>query len=568
MAQNNLRQSLVYLLLSGIFLIAFLVRVINLANFPVGFHNDEVSIGYSAYSLLQTGRDRNGEILPLSIDQFGDFRPAGYFYLAAVSEKVFGVNEFAVRFPAALFGSLLIFAGYQLAFVLFKNKLIALLFALNVALNPWLIIVSRSSSESIVSLFLGTLGIIFWLTGLENKKITQIVLACIMFTGSFLFYHSARLFVPLFLVSLLVLTFFQTTIKNKKIYLFSLAIILVVLLVIVFLSQGTGRIGQVSIFSTPEVKLSLEEQIREDGGQNVFLTRIYHNKLVNYSIAFFSNFGSYLNIDYLFIKGGLPIRYQIPGTGLLLFTDVVFILLGLYHIFFHKEKKDFRIWLPLLFVGLGIIPAALTFQETPNLQRSLFSSLGFLLVVTLGQYWLWEKVKDKKISERILLVIFALFYFWSIAYFFHQYFAHALTHRPWYRDYGVKELVLNLKQVESNYRKIIMTRKDDNNLPFYLFFNKFPPQTYQDLGSPKDVNYLLFGKYEFVPFECVLEVTKDGQLETETNLRSDYLYVNIGKCPDYPGTKVKNIYRPDNTIVFKIISVPEEIIQSLKSKNQ
>ncbi|MBI3980836.1 glycosyltransferase family 39 protein, partial [Candidatus Microgenomates bacterium] len=216
MAQNNLRQSLVYLLLSGIFLIAFLVRVINLANFPVGFHNDEVSIGYSAYSLLQTGKDRSGEMLPLSIDQFGDFRPAGYFYLAAVSEKVFGVNEFAVRFPAALFGSLLIFAGYQLALVLFKNKPIALLFALNVALNPWLIIVSRSSSESIVSLFLGTLGIIFWLNGLENKKIKQIVLACIMFTGSFLFYHSARLFVPLFLVSLLALTFFQTTIKNKK----------------------------------------------------------------------------------------------------------------------------------------------------------------------------------------------------------------------------------------------------------------------------------------------------------------------------------------------------------------
>lgn len=168
-----------------------------------------------------------------------------------------------------------------------------------------------------------------------------------------------------------------------------------------------------------------------------------------------------------------------------------------------------------------------------------------------------------KISVSIMLAVIILYSFFS---YLHQYYVHGITHKPWYRDYGVKELVQYLNIRESKYDKIIMTRKNDNNLPFYLFFNQLNPGEYQALGSPVDKDYLQFGKYLFSPLECVFSVNDDGKFETD--VRSNYLYVNVGKCPDYPGTKVKNIYRPDNTIVFKIISVPEEIIQSVRSKKQ
>ena len=61
-----------------IVLIALILRLYRLSDVPVGFHGDEASIGYNAYSLLKTAKDQNGNFLPLAIDQFGDFRPAGY----------------------------------------------------------------------------------------------------------------------------------------------------------------------------------------------------------------------------------------------------------------------------------------------------------------------------------------------------------------------------------------------------------------------------------------------------------------------------------------------------------
>ena len=36
---------------------------------PNGFHADEASIGYDAYSMLETGRDQYGEFLPPDLSE-------------------------------------------------------------------------------------------------------------------------------------------------------------------------------------------------------------------------------------------------------------------------------------------------------------------------------------------------------------------------------------------------------------------------------------------------------------------------------------------------------------------
>src|SRR3989338_5328153 len=110
----------VYFILGIIFVAALFLRLYNLSNFPVGFHIDEASLGYNGYSLLQTGKDENGNTFPLYIDMFGDNRPSGYHYLAAISVGLFGLTEFATRLPGAIFGSISIFALFFLAQALFK----------------------------------------------------------------------------------------------------------------------------------------------------------------------------------------------------------------------------------------------------------------------------------------------------------------------------------------------------------------------------------------------------------------------------------------------------------------
>ena len=75
------KNKLELLFLLVVFIVALFLRVYKLNEFPVGLHGDEASIGYNAYSLYKTAHDQNGKFLPIAIDQFGDFRPAGYHYL-------------------------------------------------------------------------------------------------------------------------------------------------------------------------------------------------------------------------------------------------------------------------------------------------------------------------------------------------------------------------------------------------------------------------------------------------------------------------------------------------------
>src|SRR3990172_600006 len=131
-----------------IILLAAFLRLYQLEKVPPGFHIDEVTVGYNAYSLMETGRDENGNFLPLYIDSFGDFRPAGYFYLTIPAIKFLGLTEFAVRFSSALFGVLTVILLFFLAEKIFKNRFVAFLSAFLLAVSPWHVIVTRATSES------------------------------------------------------------------------------------------------------------------------------------------------------------------------------------------------------------------------------------------------------------------------------------------------------------------------------------------------------------------------------------------------------------------------------------
>lgn len=101
--------------LLAIFLLALTLRLYALGSIPSGFHNDEVDVGYVGKFLILHGRDPAGNILPLAFNKYGDFRPTGLFYLAGISQLIFGSSEFAVRLPTALFGALTVFPLFFLA---------------------------------------------------------------------------------------------------------------------------------------------------------------------------------------------------------------------------------------------------------------------------------------------------------------------------------------------------------------------------------------------------------------------------------------------------------------------
>ena len=62
-------------------LLAAVLRLANLSHYPAGLNADEASIGYNAWSLINTGKDEHGVSWPLVFRSFDDYKPAVYFYL-------------------------------------------------------------------------------------------------------------------------------------------------------------------------------------------------------------------------------------------------------------------------------------------------------------------------------------------------------------------------------------------------------------------------------------------------------------------------------------------------------
>src|SRR3990167_9776130 len=131
-----------------IIILASLLRIWNLNNFPVGFNADEAAIGYNAYSLLQTGKDEYGSSFPLSFKSFGDYKPGLYFYFVMPFVAILGLNEWAVRIPSALFGIGTVILIYFLAKEIFKNRWVGIFSSLLLAISPWHIHFSRGGWRS------------------------------------------------------------------------------------------------------------------------------------------------------------------------------------------------------------------------------------------------------------------------------------------------------------------------------------------------------------------------------------------------------------------------------------
>src|SRR3989304_8410790 len=97
------------LLIILILLLAFILRFYNLETNPPGLYWDEVSNGYNAYSVLKTAKDEYGVFLPTVFRSYDDYKPPVYIYAVVPSIAVFGLNEFAVRFPSAALGVFTLF---------------------------------------------------------------------------------------------------------------------------------------------------------------------------------------------------------------------------------------------------------------------------------------------------------------------------------------------------------------------------------------------------------------------------------------------------------------------------
>jgi len=539
-----------YLLLGLVFILAAFLRFYNLSSFPVGFHQDEASLGYNGYSLMLTGKDDNGNKFPLYVDMFGDNRPSGYHYLTIIPIMIFGLTEFATRFPAALFGSMIVLAVFVFTYSLLKSKKISILSAILVAIAPWSVGLSRASAEVVVSLFFILLGFALFFQSVRNKKIIYLLISAVMLSVSFFFYHTPRVFVPGILI-IFILMFFPTIKnypKNFKIAVISSFIFVsIVAAFLVFgVSGGTGRYSQVNIFSSFETNFFQNQQIREDtiAGSSYIQSRFFHNRLTNTALVFVSNYFDYFGFNFLFTTGGLPVWYSIPRVGLLYTLELPFILIGIYHLI--KEKNIYS-KIPLAWLLIAPIVPAITMDDVPNINRVVVMFPILNIISAIGFLSFLENFKYKKQATVLMGMLLLI----NVLYFFHQYFYNAKTHKPWYRNNGFSEMMNEVNKNYQNYDTVIMSKFQGGIYPLVLFYSKYNPLVYQQEGSTKNADYTGFGKFFFVPQDC------PSVQRNEKNPRvNNILFIDRGDCPpdkSLKNKKIEYIYREDGTQAFRIV---------------
>jgi len=546
------------LLLLLIFFCSLTLRIYGLGDFPVGFHRDEAFLGYNSYSLLKTGREMTGDLLPLHLASYL-YSPAGYSYVAIPSIAVFGLSEFSVRFPSALFGALsvlllyiatrMLFVGYQ------KRQMLALLSSLLFAIIPWHINLSRTTTENTIVVFFYLLGLILFLKWREKQNFLLLFVTFSTFFVTLFLYQAPRAFLPLFLPLLFVTLAKQQVKKQWKASSILFITILLPIAFVLLSSTLSLRISSLTLTSSPEASLRLIETIHRDGevGISHHVARMFHNKLLVFSDQFFINYFSHFTYSFLFSDAGFPDRYRIPGVGLLYLPLLPFLLFGSFALL--KEKKRIGLFL-IGWVLLSPIGSALTFDDVPNLQRTLFMLPPLIIIIAFGIVWIFNKLrKYKKISYFLIILVILSMTFFFVKYL-HEYYVHAPAYRPWYRNAGYKELVKKTNKFLSQYKRMVVTNRESAPTIFFLFYSSYDPVRFQEetqYTAMKDFDRINFGQYQFSQEECpAREIINEGGL-TKT-FEEDVLYVNSGLCKEPESLRVLEIIkREDNSEVFHIV---------------
>ena len=538
--------------------LSIFLRFYQLGTNPPSLTWDEASLGYNAYSILKTGRDEYGNKFPISIRSFDDYKPPLYVYLDIIPVKIFGLNELAVRFPSALLGTMTVLVMYFLVKEMFGKRgttqintlnnaeIFALLSSLFLAISPWSLQFSRAAFEGNVGLFFLMLGALLFFKGLRDGRL--FILSSLSFVLSIYSYHSFRLLIPLFLLSLGLL--FWRELRKQKLFFIASFVLLILFAAPVYLglvrTQGSGsRLSMVSIFSEPKVLDSSIKRIEYDKKNNDQIGQLFHNRRIAYGLSVAKGYLDHFNPDFLFFHGDGGIQHHASDMGMLYLWDLPFIILGAH---FLLNRRNRYIGVLFLLFLLAPIPSAIT-TGTPHPVRAIAMMPGFHIFSAVGVFFILLKILTMKrfIGKLFFLGIIVVALLLNFMYYMHQYYVHTPIEYGYFWQYGYKEALSFAKENETKFDKIIVSYKYDQPYIYYLFYNKIDPSLYQKNWDYNKTGLIdrfkrVIGKYEFRN----IDYSKDS-VNSNTLL--------IGTPDEIPDSvkALKSVKFPDGRVAFKIV---------------
>jgi len=515
--------------LISIFLIGFFLRFYKLGQLPNSFSPDEVAQGYTAYSLIKTGKDEWNQSWPLSLKSFGDYKPPLQTYLIIPAIKLFGLNTFSIRLPNALLSSLAIISTYFLAHILFNNTSIALLSALIIAISPWHLPMSRIGLEANLHTFFMPLAIYLFL---KNKP-TSLIFSSLLFSLTTFSYHSVKLFVPLVIFVLFLLNKNKFNLK-KNIPFLSIFIALLSINFIVSLSTNT-RVGDISIFSPTDKWQSLNNNRYELTliKSPEIVNKLFKNKYLSTLYTFSSNYLSYFSPQFLANQGPGESTYgMIPNFGTIGIIPFLFLILLFLNFPKHLSSPVKFLCLLLLFAP---IPATLSKGNLSANRASVFIPYIQILIAYSIIYFY------KKIPRFLLIIVATIFIFNTLTFLF-TYFQLGNTILAKDMLYGHQEVNKYLKDYPNH--NVIYSRTLSEPQAYVAFFQSIDPTKTQQASQ----DWQVFTQQNLSFLDQLGQYQLDRFTFKNINFNSDSQIANtilVGRPEEFIGNKADYvIYYP------------------------
>ncbi len=535
------------ILFTLIIIFASFLRLYNLSSIPPGVNRDEASIGYTSYSILQTGKDEYGRFLPLSFESFGDWKLPLYIYTSIPFVKVLGLTELSVRLPSALAGIFTIGALFALVRILFANVPLALLSSFILSIMPWHIHISRVESESNVAILFVTLATILFLKALTYKRTIFLTMSGILFALTYYTYHGNHIFTTLFALGLIFL-YRDEVFKIPKWFVSAgvSAALVTIILSFTLLSANKTKISGIGIFGDPTIVHTKIELVRlSHTNPSALFSRLLHNKPIYALTTITQNYLKSYSPEFLFITGGKNHAHNIQGYGNMHPIESIFLLLGLCFVLTQIKKKKYLLILWWL-LAAGVAPAIT--KDAPHSNRMFAVVPALSILVALGIQQAQTFIQGNK--KLLFSVIVGFLYAWSLLVYKDAYFIHFPYEEAQYWGSSYKQLSVIVNKPEYKDKNIIISTPQESPYIYMLFYGNYVPALYQKqairypISSDGFTDVKAFGRFTFRAIDWGSDI----------NLPNTLLITKANEAPSSLSSKiVDTVYLPNGQAHFIVI---------------
>lgn len=437
------------------------IRLINLANSPIGINHDELEVMLSSRSgllfpqaLFFTNTEAGLAALPSFLMFFFRFIPLNML----TSRLVFLLLNLAT-------GVLLSVLVYKFT----KIKMLSIICFLLFLVNPWSFLLSRSLTEAPFALFFTLLGILF----LFSLKANKIFYSITFFIAAFLSYQGTKVIIPPLVIALIFLHWkFIGCIKIRTYvaYVGIFGCLVLGYFIIAFLypeSTVTSRSGEF-IF----LNLDRYTKIVDDARMRTIdfpLTNLFVNKYTYLIKDFAQKYFGLFSPDLLFFKGDPRSTYTLGEHGLLYLPDFIFIITGIFGLGKILKNKLLG-WIIFLLALLAPLGASLSLIENSYIFRTSLILPVFIVLTALGIYIVFLSL-PQKLGKLFLVTVTAIYFILFINFLFVFFISFPVKQQE--NQYFSERVVVNymLRNQKSNKKIVAIVHSPYQIMNQYLFFS-------------------------------------------------------------------------------------------------